>query len=497
MSISDQSDKERLRMAKKQEMTARNCDVARSNDGKLYLPERMSYDEAIVWLQRKKREENEVVSFSELVHCFPPDGAVALMKAMKEKFGWTSMVATPGFFGATPPTMLDVDIGPHQSIKVPWGRFEIPGIDGHVETGVGMKDGQTVFLVQGQVRQKHYHILTELATLTKKFVEKESIYRGKAFKVEYHVDGKGEFGKMNAPKFLDLSQVKREELTFSDDLDRAIEDYLFTPIQKPEECEEAGIPVKRGICLTGGYGVGKTLTAYVAAQMAVEVDRTFIYLRDVRHLADAIEFAKQYAPAVVFAEDVDRVVSGERTADIDEILNTLDGMDSKENKVMVILTTNHVDEVNKALLRPGRIDLAIEITPPDAKAAEKLVRIYSGDKLDSKEDISDVGRALAGHIPAIIAEACQRAKLSMVSRGETDHITGSDLLLAAGTLKDQIRLLEDAPQERSKVEILGEVLGEGIGRGLGTMADKGLLSKDDLRAPGEGNGAAKDATPTL
>jgi transitional endoplasmic reticulum ATPase len=451
---------------KKDEMTARDCDVARSEDGKIYLPKAMTYDEGVLWLQRKKREENEVVGFQEMIQCFPPDGAVAFAKAMKERFGWTSMVATPGFFGANPPVMIDVAIGPYESIKVPWGRFEIPGIDGYIQTGVGEKEGQTVFALNGQVKQKHYHILAELAKLTQQFVDSGSIYRGQAIKVDYVDDG--EFGNMNAPTFLDLTEVDAGELTFSSTLDQAIKDYVFTPIQFPDECEEAGVPVKRGILMFGGYGTGKTLTAYVAAQKCVAVDRTFIYLKDVRHLAQALDFAKQYSPAVVFAEDIDRAVQGQdRTKEVDKILNTLDGVDSKQNKVMVILTTNHVDEVNKALLRPGRIDLALEITPPDAAAVEKLVRIYGRGLIDDKADLTEVGEALDGYIPAVIREAVERSKLSAVSRlsrsPKKGELTTNDLLIAAATLTDQIKLLNAEVHDPSRIEVLGERLGYGIG----------------------------------
>lgn len=485
-------------MSDKQEftMTARNCDVERSEDGKIYLPKSMGLDEGILWLQRKKREENEVVSFNEAIQCFPPDGAVAFAKAMKEKFGWTSMVATPGFFGSSPPTMIDVATGPYSSVKIPWGRFEIPGIDGHVSTGVASKDGQMVFAIQGQVKQKHYHILADLADLTRKHAVEGSIYRGQAIRVEYHEDGQGEFGNMDAPTFLDLSQIDSSELTFSKKLDQAIRDYIFTPILYSDECEAAGVPVKRGILMFGGYGTGKTLTAYVAAQKCVEAGRTFIYLRDVRHLAQAVDFAKQYSPAVIFAEDIDRAVQGQdRSAEVDRILNTLDGVDSKQNNVMVILTTNHVDEVNKALLRPGRIDLALEITPPDADAVQKLVRIYGRGLIDPTADLGKVGAALDGYIPAVIREAVERSKLSAVSRlersPEEGELTEQDLLIAAETLTGQIKLLNAEVEDPSRIEAVGVRLGRGIGHGLNDLLRHGEITKDEVaRIPKDVNGEA-------
>jgi transitional endoplasmic reticulum ATPase len=482
----------------KKEVTARNCDIARSPDGKIYLPKTMDYDEGILWLQRKKREENEIVGFAELIYCFPPDGAVALARAMDEKFGWTSMVAVASFFGSNPPKMIDVATGAYTSVKVPWGRFEIPGVDGYVETGVADKDGQIVFAIQGEVKQKHYHVLAELADLTRKYVKEGSIYRGQAIKVEYVSDG--EFGNMNAPTFLDLSEIDRGELTFSSYLEQAIQDYVFTPILYPDECAGAGVPVKRGILLFGGYGTGKTLTAYVAAQMCVEQGRTFIYLKDVKHLSRALDFAKQYSPAVVFAEDIDRAMEGQdRSAEVDRVLNTLDGVDSKQNEVMVILTTNHVDEVNQALLRPGRIDLALEITAPDAEAVEKLVRIYGRGLIDPAADLTKVGEALDGYIPAVIREAVERSKLSAVSRLERSpnegELTEEDLLIAAETLTDQIKLLNADVSDSSVIEKVGARLGYGFGSAIRDMQESGELSEQELKKiPSHLNGDRDGAT---
>lgn len=464
-------------------MTARDIDVARSTDGKIYLPERMELDEAVIWLQRKRKEEEQTVAFQEIIGAFPPDGAVALMRAMKDQFGWTSMVATKGFFGDNPPVMIDIDIGPHESIKVPWGQFKIPGVEGYVQTGVMMRDGVMVFVLHGEVKQKHYHVLTELARRTREFVDTQSIYRGRAFAIEYDEDGEGEFGTMEAPKFLDLVSVQPEELIFSDDLTKAVNDYIFTPILKAEECEAAGVPVKRGICLLGPFGTGKTLTAYVAAKHCETVGRTFVYLRDVAHLSDAIKFAQQYAPAIVFAEDIDRVTGGGRDGALDEILNTLDGVDSKESKVMVILTTNNIEKVNRAMLRPGRIDVALMIGPPDGPAAERLVIQYARGLLVKNIDLTEVGAQLSGEIPAVIREAVERAKLSGIARGGKLRITADDLLLAARTLSDHIALMnEEAVDQMPIVTRFAEELGKGISYGIRISAEKGILAPAEMAA---------------
>ena len=86
-------------------------------------------------------------------------------------------------------------------------------------------------------------------------------------------------------------------------------------------------------------------------------------------LKDALRAAAMYAPAVIFAEDIDKAMEGERSTQMNDILNTLDGIDTKNNPVITILTSNHLENINKAFLRAGRIDSLIQMGPLDAEQA--------------------------------------------------------------------------------------------------------------------------------
>jgi transitional endoplasmic reticulum ATPase len=171
---------------------------------------------------------------------------------------------------------------------------------------------------------------------------------------------------------------------------------------------------------------------------------TFIYIKDASELPRALQFAKQYQPALVFAEDVDRHVTGERTDKMDMILNTLDGIDTKHTEIMVVLTTNHLDQVNQAMLRPGRLDVILNIVPPDAKAVERLVRVYARGRLDGAADLARAGELLAGFTPAVVREVVERAKLGSISRtGRADAtLLGIDIEISAETMVQQQALLK-------------------------------------------------------
>src|SRR5262249_43736373 len=157
---------------------------------------------------------------------------------------------------------------------------------------------------------------------------------------------------------------------------------------------------------------------------AVRNGWTFIYLDTVLDLKRGLDFAARYAPAVLFAEDIDRVVDGERSVSLDEILNTIDGVDTKNGEIITVFTTNHVEKINPAMLRMGRLDALIHVAPPDAKAAERLVQLYSRGLLEDNCDLTEVGKMLSGKIPAFIREVTERAKIATIARVGGPDIAG-------------------------------------------------------------------------
>jgi len=430
----------------------------------IIVPEKMSLAEARVWLSRREAEENQKVAVHETIDAFPLEGALALAKALARTFGFTSNVPTPSFFGERPPTMVGVEVAVGRTEQVPLGRIEVPAWEGgYVQTGFETKDGRLIFSFSGEVRQRFKDQVRELAQLTRKIVREESIYRGQAIRVKFPDDVE-ESSPSDCPTFIDVAGVREEELIFGAEVRRAVNTSLFTPIEHTERCRRFKIPLKRGVLLEGPYGTGKTLTAYVSAKKAVENGWTFIYLSSVSELETAIHFAKNYQPALIFAEDIDRVMDGERDEDMDKILNTIDGVDTKDMELIVCLTTNHVDHIEPAMMRPGRLDAVITVHPPDAKAAIELVRLYARGKLDPNEDMTGVGERLDGQIPAVIREAVERSKLAAVSRmkgGEDLLLRASDLEFAADEMLHHLKLMMPKPEDkRSKLERAADVLGK-------------------------------------
>lgn len=427
---------------------------------KIIIPEKMTFDEAILTLAAQKEYDQQSVVIHETVGGAYWDGAYAFYRAMQRKFGWVQAKAIPSFFGEQKPQLVSIPSGPFESILVPIGRFEVPGIEGYLQTS-HMQDERGVvhFRISAQVLRKSEQIVRELAQVANEIVDKESIYRGKAVRISFN-DHDGNRKENPTPEFIDVSSVNPDSLILPKAVHDAVSTNIFTPIRNTMACIEHGIPLKRGVLLSGPYGTGKTLAAYVTGKYAQDNGWTFVYCEKADELEDAIRFAHQYQPAVLFCEDIDREMSGERSEEIDAILNIIDGIESKGTSLMVVLTTNHVENINQAMLRPGRLDAIINFQAPDAKAVEALVRYYGKGLVRADGDITRVGAALAGQIPAVIRECVERAKLSAikVQGASFDEIDADSMIDAAEGMKLQLDLLAEKKAEPSDATKLGTLL---------------------------------------
>lgn len=414
---------------------------------KLIIPEGMDLAEALELIERRQKYLEEDMAFAETFDFHPYDGANAINIVLERTFGWSCAEPTPGMFGPRPPALINVQVGPGEMRKVPWGRFSIPGCeDAWIATGVAY-DGQKVrFQIQGVIKRKYEDKVTKIFDGVREELQERSIYRGKAIKLRFK-DDDGDTLDMPTPEFMDLTDVDEEMLIYSESVQRQINTNLFIPIERVQDCIDNGINVKRGVLLAGTYGTGKTLAAKVAAKKAVQTGNTFIYTPHADELNKAIEFALQYqSPAcVIFCEDIDRAIAGERTVQMDDILNIIDGIDTKTARIITVLTSNHLEEINPALLRPGRLDAVIEVTPPDARAVEKLIRAYGNGAIASSVNLDKAAALLEGNIPAVIAEVVKRAKIAQLARQaqgtKVTSLSEDAIIEAAESIKYQVDLL--------------------------------------------------------
>lgn len=152
---------------------------------------------------------------------------------------------------------------------------------------------------------------------------------------------------------------------------------------------EALLP--RGVIFHGPPGTGKT---YFAKAIATALNATVIVVsgpelkskwvgESEENLRRVFRQARQAAPAVIIFDEIDAfahqrgtyVGSGVEHSMVNQLLTEMDGF-RKNEMIFVVGTTNYLESLDGALMRPGRFEFLIEIPAPSAADREAIVRIY-------------------------------------------------------------------------------------------------------------------------
>lgn len=412
---------------------------------KLILPESMELGEAIRFLEEKRSEDERTMGFDRVFNYRPWDGAHATMAVLRRTFGAVAQRSIMTMFGERPPELITINIGPNETTQIPWGRMgvvHLPGLDLYL-TGTKHAEYGEVFQIVAQGPRKYRHHVEGIFTMVERELQENSIYRGKPF------DGQ----KM--PQFLDLSGVDPKKVIYSDMTLEQLDANVWSVLRWPDVLEELGMPLKRAVLLEGPYGTGKTLAAYLTAKVAVENGWSFLLCRPGQdNLMEVMSTARLYQPAVVFFEDVDTISSAQHT--IPKLLDIFDGIKAKGTKIMCVLTTNHVEQIHKGMVRPGRLDAVIHIGALDASGLRRLVEaVVPVDLLDIAVDWEAITASMEGFLPAFAKEAIDRALRYNVARnqGKATELSTADFVAAAEGLRPQLELMAGAKDTHKKAEL--------------------------------------------
>lgn len=428
------------------------------------IPKGASADDAIKVLEKLKRAEEADQCIRQTVPVSPLEGALALSIALQRRYG---VILTPDG-GST----IAIAVGLNDVRHVPVGHLEIPNREGaYISIDADKRDGRFQLKLHAHTKGKFEAEIRELIAEVAKIAVEESPYKGQAFELRLS-DEYGDTNPMPEPKFLNLP-TDPIVVIFQQSIEAKIRYNLLTPIQRTADVAALGVPINRKVLLAGGFGVGKTLNTHRLAQVCVENKWTFVSLPNPHDLAEAIPYVEQWGPCVLVVEDIDRIVGEDRDDDVNEILNVIDGISTKNNQVMLCFTSNNPHLINKAMQRPGRIDCAILVETPDAEAAERLIRLYAGAQLDVNAELSEAGTILAGLIPASIAEAVRRSKLVALNRPDFDgKLKAEDITTAAEEVKAEAAVFKGRTEEEKlhAAEMLGRSLGRELAPVLGQIA---------------------------
>jgi cell division protease FtsH len=135
--------------------------------------------------------------------------------------------------------------------------------------------------------------------------------------------------------------------------------------------------------------------------------------------------ARKAAPAIIFIDELDAVggkrgndISGEREQTLNQLLVEMDGFDGRGD-VVVMAASNLIDKLDTALLRPGRFDRQVFVSPPDVAGRERILEVHTADKPVGEVDLQVVAQQTSGLTGADLANICNEAAIHCGRRGGT------------------------------------------------------------------------------
>lgn len=411
-------------------------------DGKeIVVPPHMGLEDASEAIMSFVTEMEEVEDTRIELKTHPYDAAYAFFRSVKEIYGSLTSDKNMSFFGPMPGRTYVIPLDYDESIQIPVGAAKVPGLPIKMNIHVAPVDGPEAWsegepgcIVVFTCKKKYTPLVKDIEETAQRYLRESSIFTGKALDTGY--------------EFLNVKQFNPSQVVYTESQHRQLDANIFTVIKETERSIAANIPIKRGILLHGPYGTGKTLTALVTAKMCVDNGWTFVMVRHGDNIERAIRMAQRYEPACVFFEDIDAAAGEERDADVNGILNSIDGMLSKDSKVMVVLTTNHLEKINPAMLRPGRLDAVIMLGAYDQDATIRFIRQIAVDTsgvsmLKGDLDAKALYEASQGYVPAFLKEAVSKATLYAIARGEEGDVklTSDDILAALLELRPQYDMM--------------------------------------------------------
>jgi len=448
----------------------------------LIIPTYMNDADAIEVLKKRIKEMDEPQKKVIQIKGHPADCLWNFAHAMQETFGHVlgESMTVFTFFGemTVPGETRTIKTSYTEQETVPYGNIVIPGLP--VKLRVGFEDENKVpntLLIIAEYPKKFQSIVEEIERRTLDRMKAHSIFRGKAINSRW--------------EFINLNGFPLHRIAYAEVERAALHANVFRLLESTEAVEKMGVPLKRTVLLHGRFGTGKTLTALKTANLAVKNGWTFINVLPGDDIVKALELAKLYTPCVVFFEDIDHVTNQGRDTNLNQILNTVDGLLSKSSKVMVILTTNHVDQIEQAMMRPGRIDKVIELGNIDRQMIDHLIRGYVGNALKGELDLEALMEASSGYTPAFVAEGCNSALLYALDRtgGASTEIRSEDIVQALKGLRSQFELMT-APKGRAvtlddhfKMLVAGAITEKAAGKGVVTLAKLKALTAGSINVP--------------
>ena len=242
-------------------------------------------------------------------------------------------------------------------------------------------------------------------------------------------------GKSNARVYIkSTTGILFKDVAGEDEAKEALQE-IVTYLHDPSRYSEIGATMPKGILLVGPPGTGKTMLAKAVAgesnvpffsMSGSEFVEMFVGM-GASKVRDLFRQAKEKAPCIVFIDEIDAIggkrVAGslggndEREQTLNQLLTEMDGFESN-NGVVILAATNRPENLDPALLRPGRFDRRVPVELPDQKGREDILRVHAAKvKMDPDVDFTKIARMASGASGAELANIINEGALRAVREG--------------------------------------------------------------------------------
>ena len=225
--------------------------------------------------------------------------------------------------------------------------------------------------------------------------------------------------------FTEIPNVRWDQVGGLEEVKQALREAIEWPLMHSQLFEQAGTSPPKGILLTGPSGTGKTL---LAKAVATESQINFISVKgpellsmwvgeSERGVREVFKKAKLASPCIIFFDEIEALTPRRgSSADshvtdrvMSQLLTEMDGIEELKG-VVVLAATSRPDLLDPAMLRAGRLELRLELPPPNEAARREVFAIYTvGKPLAEDVDLAALAKATDGLMGADIEAACRRA----------------------------------------------------------------------------------------
>ena len=237
-------------------------------------------------------------------------------------------------------------------------------------------------------------------------------------------------------------------------------------LHNPDKYSKIGAKLPKGALLVGPPGTGKTL---LAKAVAGEANVPFFSLAGsdfvemfvgvgASRVRDLFKEATKQAPCIIFIDEIDAIGKSrdsrygggndEREQTLNQLLAEMDGFDSSKG-IFILAATNRPEVLDKALLRPGRLDRRVIVDKPDLKGRIETLKVHSKDVLmDDTVNFEEIGLATSGAVGSDLANMINEAAIAAVKAGrkyvsQKDLFEAVEVVIAGKEKKDRVLSKEE------------------------------------------------------